>query len=382
MYLKVETPSAASKLSELLKDGDWMVLYYAEWCGHCNAMKPEWQKVIEKLKDSGSINIADVKSDVIEALKHKPQIEGFPSIKMYNKGKEVAKFEDERSAEKMEKFAISNSNSKSNSSGKRKTVKTIDNSISSPPEVKLNLDEVETVEAIPAPAPISSATLTNDTDVKKMSISQLKDEIMKSHRKTASQELTATANNVIEIKNETMPVNTPSEAKSNLTELDMLLQPPTPSAKASKKRQTRKATPIALHNQSSQHNKRNNKKNNKNHSRGVMPVIPAMPAADMSCSNINRAKQCKSNPKCFYDYVEFKCKDKSERPALQFPKLAGSKKRSKKTQKEKQPNQPSMRNNKKNTTKELLQALQKSFKTIGNEARQDSKLLAKASERI
>jgi ERCC4-related helicase len=202
---------------------------------------------------------------------------------------------------------------------------------------------------------------------------------MKSHRKTASQELTGTANNVIEIKNETMPVNTPSETKSNLTELDMLLQPPTPSAKASKKRQTRKATPIALHNQRSQHNKRNNKKNNKNHSRVAMP---AMPAADMSCSNINRAKQCKSNPKCFYDYVEFKCKDKSERPALQFPKLAGSKKRSKKTQKEKQPNQPSMRNNKKNTTKELLQALQKSFKTIGNEARQDSKLLAKASERI
>ena len=49
MYLKVATKDDALKLSELLKDGDWMVLYYAEWCGHCNAMKPEWEKVVDML---------------------------------------------------------------------------------------------------------------------------------------------------------------------------------------------------------------------------------------------------------------------------------------------------------------------------------------------
>ena len=60
MYLKVATDADASKLSELLKDGDWMVLYYAEWCGHCNAMKPEWEKFITKMKDK-SINNSNIK---------------------------------------------------------------------------------------------------------------------------------------------------------------------------------------------------------------------------------------------------------------------------------------------------------------------------------
>jgi protein disulfide-isomerase-like protein len=108
MYLKVLSNDDASNLSNLLKDGNWMVLYYAEWCGHCQSMKPEWEKLVEKMKDSKQVNLADVKSDVIDSLKQKPQIEGFPTIKMYNKGKEVAKFEDERSVEKMEKFANDN----------------------------------------------------------------------------------------------------------------------------------------------------------------------------------------------------------------------------------------------------------------------------------
>lgn len=113
MYLKVSSTDTADSLSNLLKDGEWMVLYYADWCGHCNAMKPEWEKVVSRMsecKDTRHINIADVKSDFIDELKQKPQVDGFPTIKMYNKGKEIAVFGDERNADKIEKFAISNSN--------------------------------------------------------------------------------------------------------------------------------------------------------------------------------------------------------------------------------------------------------------------------------
>ena len=178
MYLKVVSEDDASKLSELLKDGDWMVLYYAEWCGHCNAMKPEWEKVVEKLKDSGKINIADVKSDVIDALtsKPKPIIEGFPTIKMYNKGREVAKFEDERSAEKLEKFAMSNSTS-ANTHTEPRTDKNIEE------QKKASLKSLEELPS--APTPLESITITNNSnEVKKLSIPELKDELMSSHRKT------------------------------------------------------------------------------------------------------------------------------------------------------------------------------------------------------
>ena len=117
MHIKVTSSSDAANLSNLLKDGDWMVLYYADWCGHCNTMKPEWQKVVNKMNirnnsrsnSMNKINLAEIESTHIGDLINKPQVDGFPTIKMYNNGSEVAKFEDERIADKMEKFALSNS---------------------------------------------------------------------------------------------------------------------------------------------------------------------------------------------------------------------------------------------------------------------------------
>jgi thiol-disulfide isomerase/thioredoxin len=116
MYLKVDSSSKASNLSNLMKDGNWIVLYYANWCGHCNTMKPEWQKVISRMKTHNNtntnksiINIADIESSHIDSLINKPEIAGFPTIKMYNSGNEIANFEDERIADKIHQFAILNS---------------------------------------------------------------------------------------------------------------------------------------------------------------------------------------------------------------------------------------------------------------------------------
>ena len=108
MYVKVSSPNQATDLSNLLKDGDWMVLYYADWCGHCQTMKPEWQKVVNKMKTTNMVNVAEVESNHINSLINKPQVNGFPTIKMYNNGIEKANFEEERIADKMENFAMSN----------------------------------------------------------------------------------------------------------------------------------------------------------------------------------------------------------------------------------------------------------------------------------
>ena len=91
MYINVGSSGDALNLSNLLKDGDWMVLYYAEWCGHCQTMKPEWNKVVKKLKkNNNNVNIAEIESNHIDTLINKPKIQGFPTIKMYNNGKEIA----------------------------------------------------------------------------------------------------------------------------------------------------------------------------------------------------------------------------------------------------------------------------------------------------
>ena len=120
MHLKVSSDKDAINLSKIINDGDWMVLYYAEWCGHCNEMKPEWKKVVSnfnnKKNNSNKINIAEIESKHIEKMPNKPSIEGYPSIKMYNNGKEVADYEDvQRIASKIQEFANKHSTKEKNS---------------------------------------------------------------------------------------------------------------------------------------------------------------------------------------------------------------------------------------------------------------------------
>ncbi len=67
-----------------------VTLYYADWCGHCQTLKPEWaileQKIIEK-KNQGH-NIICVKKEEKEMTKEeKEKIEGYPTIMITKDGK-------------------------------------------------------------------------------------------------------------------------------------------------------------------------------------------------------------------------------------------------------------------------------------------------------
>lgn len=111
MHISVSSPLEAQKFSSMLNKGDWLVLYYADWCGHCKDMKPEWHKTIEHLKSTNkNIHVGEIESEHIPALTNKPEIVGFPTIKMYNQGKEVANFMDQpRDSQNITKFAMDNS---------------------------------------------------------------------------------------------------------------------------------------------------------------------------------------------------------------------------------------------------------------------------------
>ena len=102
MQIEVLNSNMANQLSDLLKEGDWIVLYYAEWCGHCQSMKPEWNKF--KTIAPKKLNIAQIESSQIPALKEDPQIRGYPTIKMYNNNHLVGEFNQERTHEKMLDF--------------------------------------------------------------------------------------------------------------------------------------------------------------------------------------------------------------------------------------------------------------------------------------
>ena len=82
--------AAASSAIELTPD-TWdektngktvFVKFFAPWCGHCKAMKPAWDELMDDYKNSDSILVADV--DCIgdgKALCEQVGVKGFPTIK-------------------------------------------------------------------------------------------------------------------------------------------------------------------------------------------------------------------------------------------------------------------------------------------------------------
>lgn len=356
MYMKVVSPDDASKLSDLLKDGDWMVLYYAEWCGHCNAMKPEWEKFITKMKNpsvnSSNVKIADVKSDVITDLKNKPEIPGFPTIKMYSNGKEVADFKDDRVAENMVKFAQSNSNTKNTKSVE---------------EVKSVKEEVVNVEAEPVQVPILNTVpepiTKEELPMVNLNIEQVPSVNIVAHKlghKLAHKSAHKSA-----------PTHRVSSIKTSVKQLKMdnLLAMPVINNK-SKKRSVSKKSIGKIE-------------------KGIqVPQVGTQIQAhniNLPCNQIRKAKLCKANTKCMFDYPGNKCVDKVNH----IPNKAKSLVSRKSVQQHKSGKVRTVRNSKKQTknnikksTKEVFGELIKSFGRISNEAHRDSKLLQRASNKL
>lgn len=96
------------------ENGNWLVWYYAPWCGHCEMMEPTWNKFIEeKNSDSElqSLNCAKVSDSVLPKLNsEKHSVSGFPTIKFFNKGKQTKNgdFNKERTVENLKNFSLEN----------------------------------------------------------------------------------------------------------------------------------------------------------------------------------------------------------------------------------------------------------------------------------
>ncbi len=72
-------------------DDDVFIKYFAPWCGHCQEMAPIWDELAAELKDVAGLVIADMDATAneVEAL----DFEGFPTLKLYQKGNKTAAIE-------------------------------------------------------------------------------------------------------------------------------------------------------------------------------------------------------------------------------------------------------------------------------------------------
>ena len=84
--------------------GDWFVMFYAPWCGHCKELMPTWDKVASELK--GEVNVAKVDVPLNRNLGTRFDIKGFPTLKLFSKG-HIYTFKGRRSFDELTEFAKS-----------------------------------------------------------------------------------------------------------------------------------------------------------------------------------------------------------------------------------------------------------------------------------
>jgi thiol-disulfide isomerase/thioredoxin len=83
--LIVKDKQTGHQLQDLIKGpGNVIVLYYADWCGHCVRFKPEWAK-FKSLMARKHPNICTVAEVEQSHLANVPaaQVQGYPTIKFY-----------------------------------------------------------------------------------------------------------------------------------------------------------------------------------------------------------------------------------------------------------------------------------------------------------
>ena len=71
-------------------DKKTLVLFYADWCGHCNKLEPTWEKAAKKAntekKNMVKVNVGG-KTPEQQTLLEKYEIDGFPTILIFQNGK-------------------------------------------------------------------------------------------------------------------------------------------------------------------------------------------------------------------------------------------------------------------------------------------------------
>ena len=100
------TPETTIEQLSNINNGKWLILFHADWCGHCHNFMPVWTN----LQNTKKVNTFEIENQHLTSLKNMPcalqneTISGFPTISLYNNGIKVNKPLKSRSLEDLLEF--------------------------------------------------------------------------------------------------------------------------------------------------------------------------------------------------------------------------------------------------------------------------------------
>jgi len=108
--IRADEPAAADSAVVILTDAtfdqklkpeeDWLVEFYAPWCGHCKKLAPTWEELAKSAQ--GKFHVGKVDCTVEKASCGRFEIRGFPTVKFLKDGK----FYDYKDARTVEAFTL------------------------------------------------------------------------------------------------------------------------------------------------------------------------------------------------------------------------------------------------------------------------------------
>jgi len=91
-----------SNFDATIKEGRWLIKFYAPWCGHCKRLAPTWD---ELAKSASGFGVAKVDCTEHRDLCSKFEVRGYPTIKLFVDGKHSEDYRGARDEASLAKFA-------------------------------------------------------------------------------------------------------------------------------------------------------------------------------------------------------------------------------------------------------------------------------------
>lgn len=101
---------SATDLENELAQQDSLVLFYAEWCGHCKSFMKEWDKLTTTMGDGSSniklikVNCGDSDNPEHAEIMSKYSVQGYPTIKKISASGDISEYNGPRNVDAIMKF--------------------------------------------------------------------------------------------------------------------------------------------------------------------------------------------------------------------------------------------------------------------------------------